>query len=219
MSVENTSTSQTSLTPAQAALQALWEEHMADEFAVRDTEATLSTMVADAYVNHIPVRIGGVVLDQLREFYSKHFIPQVPPDTEIIPVSRTIGTAQLVDEMVLKFMHTIRMDWILSGVVPTEKRVEVSLVAIVRFRDGKLAHEHIYWDQASVLVQLGLIDANGYGIVLSGEIDLELDAHTEIHLKAGDCIIQNGTRHAWRNRGAEACTIAFIIIGATQNDS
>jgi len=115
-------------------------------------------MVEDAYVNHIPVLTGGVGRDQLREFYSKRFIPQMPPDTQMTPVSRTIGEDQLVDEMVFKFTHTIRMDWILPGVAPTGKRVEVPLVAIVRFRDGKLAHEHIYWDQASVLVQIGLID-------------------------------------------------------------
>jgi carboxymethylenebutenolidase len=95
----------------------------------------------------------------LREFYSKRFIPQMPPDTEMTPVSRTIGEDQLVDEMVFKFTHSIRMDWMLPGVPPTGKRVEVPLVAIVRFRDGKLAHEHIYWDQASVLVQIGFIDA------------------------------------------------------------
>ena len=75
------------------------------------------------------------------------------------PVSRTIGDDQLVDEMVFKFTHSIRMDWMLPGVAPTGKRVEVPLVAIVRFREGKLAHEHIYWDQASVLVQIGLLDA------------------------------------------------------------
>ena len=45
----------------------------------------------------------------------------------------------------------------LPGVAPTGRRVEVPLVAIVRFRDGKLAHEHIYWDQASVLKQIGLL--------------------------------------------------------------
>jgi carboxymethylenebutenolidase len=53
------------------------------------------------------------------------------------------------------------MDWMLPGLAPTGKRVEVPLVVIVRFREGKLAHEHIYWDQASVLVQLGLLDAAG----------------------------------------------------------
>jgi len=147
------------LSPAQEKLKLLWEEHVKYEFETQDTEDTLATMVADAYVNHIPVLTGGVGREALREFYSRRFIPQMPPDTEMTAVSRTIGTDQLVDEMVFKFTHTIRMDWMLPGVEPTGKRVEVPLVAIVRFRDGKLAHEHIYWDQASVLVQLGLIDA------------------------------------------------------------
>ena len=130
------------------------------EFTTHNTEDTLATMVEDAYVNHIPVLTGGVGRDELREFYSKRFIPQMPPDTEITPISRTIGHDQLVDEMVFTFTHTISMDWMLPGIPPTGKRVEVALVAIVRFRDGKLAHEHIYWDQASVLVQLGLLDAS-----------------------------------------------------------
>ena len=97
----------------------------------------------------------------MREFYSKRFIPQMPPDTEMVPISRTIGRDQSADEMVFEFTHTIRMDWMLPGIAPTGRRVEIPLVAIVRFREGKLAHEHIYWDQASVLVQLGLIDAKG----------------------------------------------------------
>ncbi len=145
--------------PAQETLRRLWEEHVQYEFSTRNTEETLATMVEDAYVNHIPVLTGGVGRDELREFYSKRFIPQMPPDTEMTPVSRTIGEDQLVDEMVFKFTHSIRMDWMLPGVAPTGKRVEVPLVAIVRFREGKLAHEHIYWDQASVLAQIGLIDA------------------------------------------------------------
>jgi len=128
------------------------------EFNTHNHEETLATMVEDAYVNHIPVLTGGVGKDELREFYSKRFIPQMPPDTEMTSISRTIGNDQLVDEMVFKFTHTIRMDWMLPGIAPTGKRVEVPLVAIVRFREGKLAHEHIYWDQASVLVQLGLLD-------------------------------------------------------------
>ena len=148
-----------SLTRAQALLRDLWEEHVRYEFTARNTEDTLATMVEDAYVNHIPVLTGGVGRDELRKFYSKHFIPQMPPDTEMIPISRTIGNNQVVDEMVFKFTHSIRMDWMLPGVARTGKRVEVPLVAIVQFRQGKLAHEHIYWDQASVLVQLGLLDA------------------------------------------------------------
>src|SRR5213596_2203547 len=149
----------TNLPRAQEDLRQLWEDHVRYEFSTRNTEDTLATMVEDAYVNHIPVLTGGVGRDELREFYSERFIPQMPPDTEMTPVSRTIGEDQLVDEMVFKFTHAIRLDWMLSAVAPTGKRVEVPLVAIVRFREGKLAHEHIYWDQASVLAQIGLIDA------------------------------------------------------------
>ena len=140
-------------------LSALWDEHVKHEFDTRDTEATLKTMVEDAYVNHVPVLTGGVGRDELREFYSKRFIPQMPPDTAMTPVSRTIGADRVVDEMVFEFTHTIRMDWMLPGVAPTGKRVRVPLVVIVNFRGDKLAHEHIYWDQASVLAQVGLIDA------------------------------------------------------------
>jgi carboxymethylenebutenolidase len=145
------------LTAAQEVLHRLWEEHVRHEFQTHNTEETLATMVDDAYVNHIPVLTGGVGRDQLSEFYSKRFISQMPPDTEMIPISRTIGNDQLVDELIFKFTHSIRMDWMLPGLSPTGKRVEVPLVAIVKFREGKVSHEHIYWDQASVLVQLGLL--------------------------------------------------------------
>lgn len=155
----------TNLTPAQESLQALWEEHLQYEFGTHSTEDALATMVEDAYVNHIPVMTGGVGKPALREFYSKYLIPQMPPDTELTLISRTIGTDQLVDEMVAKFTHTVWMEWILPGVAPTGKRVEVPVVAIVQFRDGKLAHEHIYWDQASVLVQVGLLDPGTLPVV------------------------------------------------------
>ena len=137
----------------------LWKKHLDFEFATRDAEATLTTMVEDAYVNHVPVLTGGVGKKELREFYAHHFIPHMPPDTNITLVSRTVGEDRIVDEMVFTFTHTIAMDWMLPGVVPTGKRVEIPIVVIVNFRDGKLAHEHIYWDQASVLVQIGLLDS------------------------------------------------------------
>src|SRR5436853_4318218 len=136
------------LSAAQKVLLQLWEEHVHHEFATHNTEDTLATMVEDAYVNHIPVLTGGVGRNELREFYSKHFIPQMPPDTEMVPISRTIGTNQLVDEMVFKFTHTICMDWMLPGIAATGKRVEVPLVAIVRFREGKLAQERLYLNPA-----------------------------------------------------------------------
>lgn len=140
-----------------ADLARLWEEHTSHEFSTRDTEATLDTMVDDAYVNHVPVLTGGVGKDALRAFYSVDFIPTMPPDTKLTPISRTVGDEQLVDEMIFSFTHTQEMPWMLPGIAPTHRHVEVALVAIVRFRNGKLAHEHIYWDQASVLKQLGLL--------------------------------------------------------------
>ena len=147
-------------------LSALWEEHTAHEFTTRDTEATLATMVEDAYVNHVPVLTGGAGKEALRAFYSRDFIPCMPPDTKLTPVSRTVGEQQLVDEMIFSFTHTQEMPWMLPGVAPTNRHVEVALVAIVAFRDGKLAHEHIYWDQASVLKQIGLL--TGAGLPVAG---------------------------------------------------
>src|SRR5580700_5735971 len=143
---------------AQADLSRLWEEHTNHEFSTRDTDATLATMADDAYVNHVPVLTGGVGKSALRIFYSVDFIPRMPPDTKLTPISRTVGEDQLVDEMIFSFTHSQEMPWMLPGVPPTNRYVEVALVAIVRFRDGKLAHEHIYWDQASVLKQIGLLD-------------------------------------------------------------
>jgi carboxymethylenebutenolidase len=120
-------------------LARLWEEHIRHEFMTRSTDGALDTMVKDAYVDHVPVLTGGSGHGELRQFYASHFIPKMPPDMQMVPVSRTIGSDQLVDEMVIKFTHSIEMDWMLPGIAPTGRRVEVPLVVIVRFRDGKLA--------------------------------------------------------------------------------
>src|SRR5580692_7833487 len=138
-------------------LPALWQEHTDHEFETRDTEATLATMVDDAYVNHVPLMTGGYGKGALRHFYSRDFIRSMPPDTKLTPVSRTVGEDQLVDELIFSFTHTQEIPWMLPGIAPTNRRVEVPLVAIVRFRGDKLVHEHIYWDQASVLKQIGLL--------------------------------------------------------------
>ncbi len=147
--------------PSTPDLVALWEEHTRYEFETRDVDATMATMVTEPYVNHVPTLAGGVGHDDLKRFYKYHFIGGNPPDTTLTPISRTVGADQIVDEMLFSFTHTSVIDWMLPDIAPTGKRVEVALVAIVKFRDGKLAHEHIYWDQASVLVQIGLLDPGG----------------------------------------------------------
>lgn len=142
-------------------LAKLWEEHCRYEFETRDVDATMATMVAEPYVNHIPTMTGGVGFDALRAFYANHFIGVNPPDMVLAPVSRTVGSSSVVDEFIVRFTHTQRIDWMLPGVEPTGRPVEIPMVAVVRFEADKLAHEHIYWDQASVLVQLGLLDPEG----------------------------------------------------------
>jgi carboxymethylenebutenolidase len=139
-------------------LSALWDKHCEYEFGTRNVDATMSTMVAQPYVNHIPTMTGGVGYTELHRFYSNHFVNSNPPDTALTPISRTVGATQVVDEVLFSFTHTTEIPWMLPGIAPTGKRVEVPLLAVIKFRGDKLYHEHIYWDQASVLVQVGLLD-------------------------------------------------------------
>ncbi|VTU23166.1 Carboxymethylenebutenolidase [Variovorax sp. SRS16] len=140
-------------------LSALWDKHCEYEFGTRNVDDTMSTMVAEPYVNHIPTMTGGVGYKALHRFYTNHFVNSNPPDTALTPISRTVGATQVVDEMLFSFTHTTEIPWMLPGVKPTGKKVEVPLLAVIKFRGDKLYHEHIYWDQASVLVQVGLLDA------------------------------------------------------------
>jgi carboxymethylenebutenolidase len=140
------------------AIADLWEQHLAAEFGAKSSEQALATMGPNPSVNHVPVMTGGIGREQLGEFYSKHFLPQLPPDLETTPISRTIGQGRLVDEFVSRFTHSIQMDWLLPGIPPTGKRLEIATVVIVQFENGKIVQERLYWDHASVLAQLGLID-------------------------------------------------------------
>jgi carboxymethylenebutenolidase len=139
-------------------LASVFDDHVAAEFVDMDLDATMATMSADPYVNHVPVMTGGVGFDGVRTFYGDHFIGRWPEDIAITPVSRTIGESQVVDELVLSFTHDIEMPQLLPGVPPTGRHVRLAFCVVVGFEDGKVAHEHIYWDQASLLVQVGLLD-------------------------------------------------------------
>ncbi|MGF6768225.1 carboxymethylenebutenolidase [Paraburkholderia sp. GAS199] len=142
-------------------LDALWEKHCYYEFATRDSNAIMPTMVAEPYVNHVPTMTGGVGHDQLKRFYKYHFVDANPADTRLVPISRTIGTDRIVDEFVFCATHDREIDWLLPGLAPTGKYFEIPMLAVVCFRGDKLYNEHIYWDQASVLVQIGALDPTG----------------------------------------------------------
>ena len=139
-------------------LSALWDKHCEYEFGTRNVDDTMATMVAEPYVNHVPTMTGGVGYKSLHHFYTNYFVNSNPPDTSLVPISRTVGASQVVDEMLFCFTHSMEIPWMLPGVKPTGKRVEIPLLAVIKFRGEKLYHEHIYWDQASVLVQIGLLD-------------------------------------------------------------
>lgn len=142
-------------------LESLWEDHCKYEFETRDVPATMATMVAEPYVNHIPTLTGGVGYAQLSRFYRHHFVHNNPQDMSLISISRTVGLTQVVDEFIMRFTHDQEIDWLIPGIKPTGKFVEIPMLGVIKFLGPKLCHEHIYWDQASLLVQLGLIDPTG----------------------------------------------------------
>jgi carboxymethylenebutenolidase len=136
----------------------VFDAHVASEFETEDLDATMRTMVDDPYVTHVPTLAGGVGAAAVRRFYDAHFIGGWPDDVTITPVSRTVGADRVVDEMVMSFTHDRVMDTFLPGLAPTGRAVRLPVVVVAGFAGGKVASEHIYWDQASLLVQVGVLD-------------------------------------------------------------
>jgi carboxymethylenebutenolidase len=148
-------------TANQQAMIDLFQKHVGAEMA-GDLETTMATMNANPHLNHVPTMAGGVGREGVRAFYRDHLVGKFfPPDVKMVDVSRTVGDTQVVEELVISFTHTTVIDWLLPGVAPTGKPVEMAVVVVVGFKDGKISHEHIYWDQAGVLVQVGLLDPKG----------------------------------------------------------
>jgi carboxymethylenebutenolidase len=145
------------LSPQQ--LEQRWADHLKGEFESKDVEATLATMVDDAFVNHMPVNTGGRGKDALRRFYRDDFIPSWPENLEMMAINRVIGEGQLVDELRLSFTHTKPMPWFLPNIAPTQRKIVIDVVVVAQFRGDKLACERIYWDHASVLRQVGLLNS------------------------------------------------------------
>jgi carboxymethylenebutenolidase len=148
-----------------ADLAAVLDEHLRSEFQTHDLEATMATMSPDPYLYHVPTQTGGVGYEAVKRFYAEDFIPAWPDDTEVTPISRTVSGDHVVDELVVSYTHDREMPFILPGVAPTGKKVELAHAVVVGFEGGKVHHEHIYWDQASVLVQIGLIDPASVPVV------------------------------------------------------
>lgn len=150
--------SEQTLTPAQQQLLAVWQQHTFAEFVQRDAAAALATMSDDPYVLLIPAGTGGVGRDGVYDFYANAFLPNIPQDMENIPISQTITEDKIIEEAIFRFTHNEQVDWMIPGVPATGKKVEMVVIGLIQFKDGKVAHEHLYWDQATVLTQLGVVD-------------------------------------------------------------
>ena len=147
----------------------VFDEHVASEFESKDIDATMSTMIAEPYVWHVPTLEGASGGPAVRQFYTSQFIGHTPADVRLQSVSRTIGTDRVIDEAVMEFTHDSEVPFMLPGVRPTGHRAQVPMVVIMGFEGDKVAYEHIYWDQATVLVQLGLLDGSGLPVAGSEE--------------------------------------------------
>jgi carboxymethylenebutenolidase len=135
----------------------VWDAHTASEFAHKDADAAIDTMTDHPVLIHVPVGTGATGREPLRRFYREIFIPQMPPDAELQVLTRSVGQNRIIDEFILRLTHTVQMDWFAPGIPPTGRELVVPTVGIVAFEGGKIASEHIYWDQATVLRQLGVL--------------------------------------------------------------
>ncbi|WHI45198.1 nuclear transport factor 2 family protein [Microbulbifer sp. VAAF005] len=137
----------------------LWETHTEAEFDLKDADAAIATMTENPVLIHVPVNTGATGKEPLRKFYRDIFIPQMPADINLQLLSRTVGKDSLVDEFILHFTHSIRMDWFAPGIGATGKKLSIPHVGIISFSNRKISSEHIYWDQATVLDQLGILQS------------------------------------------------------------
>jgi carboxymethylenebutenolidase len=156
-------------------LGAVFDEHVAAEFDEKDIDATMRTMVEEPYVWHVPALTGAAGGQEVRHFYSTQLIGRTPPDATMHLIARTVSAERVVDEFVLEFTHTCEMPFMLPGIAPTGRRVRIPTVVVMGFENGKVAHEHIYWDQASMLAQLGLLDPSGLPVAGAEQADRLLE--------------------------------------------
>jgi carboxymethylenebutenolidase len=148
------------LTPEQNQMLSTWQQHMHAEFVLKDADAAVATMTENAYVFLAALGDARVGRAAIRDYYAGTFLPNVPPDFEAASLSQTVGADRIIEEMILRFTHTMVMDWILPGVPSTNRRIEVPGAVIIGFEAGKIAYERLYWDQATVLAQAGGLESS-----------------------------------------------------------
>jgi len=142
-------------------LGAVFDAHVKAEFVDKSVDATMATMSPEPYLTHVPTLAGGTGRKEVESFYRDYFVDHWPPDVEVKRVSRTVGANRVVDELIVSFTHDLEMKVYLPGVAPTGRKVVLPHVVVMGFdEEGRAAYEHIYWDQATLLVQVGLLNPN-----------------------------------------------------------
>jgi carboxymethylenebutenolidase len=175
------------MTPATDELIELWDNHTLQEFGAKDADAAVATLTEDAHVMHLPSMSGGVGRELLRRYYRDVFIPDIPDDTTIEPVGREATGSVLIDEMVITMTHDREIRFMIPGIPATGRRIVISAIVVVRFREGLMASEHLYWDQASVLAQLGLLDQSDVKVFVDEPVNFlrEIAATTSFGRSSG----------------------------------
>jgi carboxymethylenebutenolidase len=167
-------------------LGAVFDAHMTAEFELRDADKAMATMTETPTLTHVPVVTGAHGKEPLRDFYRDHFVGKWPSDLSIERITRTVSENMVIDEFIVRFTHDVVMDAILPGLAPTGRFVELPHVAVVGFENGKIAFERIYWDQGSMLVQLGLLHVDGLPLVGAQQAEaLRDDAYPRNELITG----------------------------------
>lgn len=170
----------TQFADAEKQLIDVWEAHTAAEFETKDADAAIATMTDDPVLIHVPVGTGATGKEALRRFYAEILIPQAPADFDLQLLTRSVGQNRIIDEFIMRFTHTLRMDWLAPGIEPTGRQLAVPTVGIITFEDGKISSEHIYWDQATVLAQLGLLH-DGLPVLSAAQCDRLLDRDAPVN--------------------------------------
>src|SRR5262245_23440192 len=146
------------LSPDHQLMFDVWQKHVHAEFVLKDADAALATMTENPHVILTSSGTGGDGWGDVHAFYANDFLPNIPPDFGFTYISQIFSDDRIVFELVLRFTHTVAMDWMIPHVPPTGRAVEFPLVIVIQIRGGKVASEHFYWDQATVLFQLGVLD-------------------------------------------------------------
>jgi carboxymethylenebutenolidase len=146
-------------------IRTVWAEHCRCEFELRDVRATLDTMTDDPHLLNVPTGRGGQGRADVERFYTDEFIGTFPDDVQVQSLGLAVGSSRIAEEVVMTFTHDRLMPWILDGIEPTGRQVRIPQLAVVGFRDDLVAFEHIWWDQASVLAQVGVFDPVGLPVV------------------------------------------------------